>query len=90
VPLEVISVPTGTPSSAQLFLVAERCVLGAPNNAVSAVVGLIATYFVFNMIYPKQLYPVLIFLQHFVLSIKDKQPIPNILKRVMSSLDRAV
>ena len=43
-------------STAQMFLVAERTVLGAVNNAVGTVFGLIATYFVFNMVYPKQLY----------------------------------
>ena len=75
-------------SSAQVFLTAERCLLGSPNNSISVLIALMGIYFSFNMVYPKPLYPICIFLQHFVLDIVDGQRVPDIVKRIVSSLDR--
>ena len=75
-------------SSVQVFLTADRYLLGSPNKTVSILVGLIGVYFSFNIAYPKPLYPILLFLQHFVLNITDSQHVPDIVKRVVSSLDR--
>ena len=75
-------------SSAQVFLIAERCVLGSPNNAISTLTSLMGIYFSFNMAYPKPLYPICIFLQHFVLEILDTQKVTDVVKRVVASLDR--
>ena len=75
-------------STVQVFLTAERCLLGCPNNATSVIVALMGIYFSFNMVYPKQLYPMCIFIQHFVLKIIDRQKVPDVVKRVLSSLDR--
>ena len=67
-------------STAQFFIVAD--------DVTSALFGLIGAYFAFNMVYPKPLYAVLLFIQHFVLDIKDKQAVPNSVTRILSSLDR--
>ena len=69
-------------SSAQVFLTAEssRCVLGSPNNAISALTTLIGIYFAFNMAFLKPLYPICISLQHFVLQILDTQKVPDVVK----------
>ena len=75
-------------SSVQVFLTADRYLLGSPNKTVSILVGLIGVYFSFNIAYPKPLYPIFIFLQYFVLNITDSQHVPDIVKRVVSSLDR--
>ena len=48
-------------SSAQVFLTAEGCLLGSPNNATSVIVALMGVYFAFNM----TLYPICIFLTAF-------------------------
>lgn len=72
----------------QILLIAERCPLGSPNNAINVLTGLIGLYYTFNMAYPKPLYPILIFVQQFVLNILDSQSVPDVVKRVLGSLDR--
>ena len=74
-------------TSLEVYLVIERCVLEAV-GASSSFTGLIAAYFAFNMTYPKALYAVLIFIQHFLLIIQDKQPLPISLTKLLSSLDK--
>ena len=72
----------------EVFLIVERNVLESLKRISSIIIILIAGYFTFNMSYPKSLYPTLIFLQHFVLEIKDKQVIPCTVTRLLSSLDK--
>ena len=69
-------------SSLQVYLTAERCVLGSSNNALSTLVALMGIYFTCNIAYPKPLYPICIFLQHFVFNIVDEQKVPDIVKRI--------
>ena len=74
---EVISIDSNHPyiglvtasSSMQVFLVAEL------HSDSTVFPEMISMYFTFNMVYPRPLYPVLIFVQHFVLGLKDH---PNI------------
>ncbi len=100
-------------SSIQLFVVAEKCVLGHTEHVANILIGLIGAYFAFNIVYPEAIYPVLIFIQRYnnnnnnnniyfltsrhniltaagqyVLGILDRQPIPHVLVRVMSTLDK--
>ena len=74
-------------TSLELYLIVERHVLEAV-EASSVFTGLIASYYTFNMTYPKQVYPVLIFIQQFLLGIQDKQPLPISLTKLLSSLDK--
>lgn len=70
-----------------MFIVVEGQLLTAAMTTIrSAVLALIATYFAFNMAYPSGIYPVLIFLQHYLLDIKDKQTIPNAVKIAYSAM----
>ena len=66
---------------------AERLVFSECKAYAEAINALISTYFTFNIEYPKQLYSLFIFLQHFVLKLRDEQGIPSIVTRVLSSLD---
>ena len=75
-------------ASLQTFLTAERQILEPLKKGSTTLISLIAVYFTFNMTYPKQLYPILILIQRFVLGIQDKQVVPNSLTKVMSSLDK--
>lgn len=75
-------------SAIQLFLVAERCVLGHTEDAARVFTALIGAYFAFNIVYPNPIYPLLIFIQRYILGIEDRQPIPTVLVRVLSSLDK--
>ena len=56
------------------------------NSVADVLANLICSYFAFNIAYPKTLYPILIFLQHFVLGIKDSQKIPPYVSSLCSSL----
>ena len=74
-------------SSIQYFVVVERLVLDDSEEFIDAVTALISAYFTFNIEYPRPLYAAFIFLQHFVLKLKDSQPVPPVVTRLLSSLD---
>ena len=71
----------------EFCLVAERQVIATTEDFMEVLTGMIGAYFTLNIQYPKALYPVYIFIQHYVLGLKDCQPVPNSLTRVLSSLD---
>ena len=59
-----------------MFLAAEKKISQDLSNAM---LDLFSVYFTFNMLYPSPLYPVLLFLQHHVLNIKDQHvPVASI------------
>lgn len=74
--------------SIEVYLVAELEILQQLSSSSNLFLQLIAAYFAFDMVYPKVLFAVLIFLQHFVLDLKDKQVIPVSVTKLVSSLDR--
>ncbi len=82
-----LAVVTGN-TSVQVFVIAERLVLTESFSFVKAILSLISAFFVFNVEYPKPLYPVCILLQHYIFCIKDDQPVPQSLVRFISSLDK--
>lgn len=55
---------------------------------MDALINMICAYYIFDISYPKSLYAILIFTQRYVLGIKDEQPIPSVVTRVLSSLDQ--
>ena len=76
----------------QVFISVEKQTLTVTEceDIPQAVVSLVSTYYAFNMSYPGSLYPVYIFIQHYVLDIKDEQRLPNnvvILYTSISNLD---
>ena len=73
-------------SSVQFFVVAERIVMDESENFMEALLDLICVYFAFNIVYPKPLYPVFLFIQRYIMDIKDSQTIPPALTRVLSAL----
>ena len=70
----------------QYFIVIEKALLAESSSLPTAIVDLVASYFVFDIIYPQPLYAVLIFIQHFVLQIIDKQKVPQSVNVLHSSL----
>ena len=74
-------------ASIRVHIIAERCIFGTTNNAISILVGLIGAYFTCDIKYLKPIYSVCIFIQHLVLKIIDGQKVPDIVKRVLASLD---
>lgn len=47
------------------------------DNLASALIDLMCYYYVFNTAYPKSMYSLYIFLQHFVLGLKDNSKLPT-------------
>ena len=68
---------TESAEQCQYHIMVERELLIISDDLVGAVIDLFSAYYVFNIAYPKPLYPVLVFLQHYILGIKDSQRIPN-------------
>jgi len=63
--------------NSQIFICCEQAVyLKELKNIKEATFQLIATYFICDIKYPKPLLPILVFLQHRLVQLKDKQPIP--------------
>ena len=58
-------------------------------TACMVFLAVISMHYAFNMVYLRGLYPVLIFIQHLVLGLKDEQPIPTSSQNLcQSSLDK--
>ena len=72
--IEVSKVDKGTPylvmltseEGQQYFVVIEKSFIAESNSLTTAIVDLIGSYFVFDIVYPQSLYAVLIFIQHIV------------------------
>ena len=58
---------------AQYFICAEKAIILESRVICEAVLDLICCYFVYHICYPKSLNTILVYLQHFVLGVKDRQ-----------------
>ena len=72
--------------AAQYFITVEQMVLTESDCLKGAIVDLISTYFTFDIVYPQPLKALLLFLQHYVLGIADKQRVPNNVLILVGSL----
>ncbi len=57
-------------------VVVERASLVQSTDVDTALLDLFSAYFVFDIAYPPELYPVLLFFQHYILGLKDEQKVP--------------
>ena len=83
---------TGEPGeeNAQYYVCCEYDILLESKNVQGLVLDLIATYFVFNIQYPKGMRAFLLFFQHIVFSLKDDQPLPAAVAHLVTSLNSRV
>ena len=51
-----------------------------------AILNLMSTYYTFDLSYPKKNYPLLIFIQNFVLHLHDKQKVPTTVSMMYTKL----
>ena len=84
-PYIVVTGKPGTENS-QYFISCERAILLESKTMRDACLDLIATYFVFNISYPKPVSAILLFFQHYMFDIKDKQSIPVNLSKLLTNL----
>lgn len=80
---------TGKPGSenTQFFIVCEQAILLESKSVCDALVDVIATYYVFDMAYPKAVSGVLLFFQHFVFNLMDKQKSPPCLSKLIQNIN---
>ena len=57
-------------------------------DMATALVDVMAAYFVFNIAFPKSLYTLLVFIQHYIFNIKDDQPEPNAIAVLLTGLEQ--
>ena len=70
----------------QFNVVVEQNILPESVNLTTAVLDLFSSYHAFNIMYPRSLYTTMIFIQHFVFGITDKQTVPNLATMVYIAL----
>ena len=73
-------------SSVEYYILVEGTVLTESSTVKQALLLLMATYFAFNMKYPKFLSPVYLFLQAYILNFRDKAKITITVSQVHTAL----
>ena len=74
-----------TDEAIHLNVVAECTIFCEFLSVYNAILDLISA---FNIAYPKPLYPLFLFVQHYVLLIKDSQLIPLSTTQLVSAMDK--
>ena len=74
--------------SSQYYVVAERKIALESCSFNDVLIDLVSMYFVFDIAYPKPMYPLLYFIQRFILDIKDNQAVPPVVTRIPNCLDK--
>ena len=70
------------------MVIVEREVLITTENFQSALLYLMGAYYIFNIAYPRQSYPVLIFLQYYVLGIVNEQVVPKVVRQAVTVMKK--
>ena len=84
-PFIVVTSKPGTETS-QIFVCCERQIYLESKSMRDALLDMMATYFVFNIAYPKGLHGILIFLQHNVFNLLVQQTVPSVVKTLVGNL----
>ena len=86
-PYITVTSKPGTDTS-QIFLCCESQIFIESKSMRDAMIEMMSTYFVFDIVYPKSLYGVLIFLQHHVFNLQDQQTVPSTVKTLLANLQK--
>ncbi len=86
-PFLVFSGEPGT-ESAQYFVACEQNLLCESKSVLDSIVDLIATYYVFDIAYPKAIAPVIMFIQSYVFGLKDSQVVPTSTAKLVANLSK--
>ena len=73
----------------QFFIAVEKHVLLESRCINTALLDMMSVYFTFDIAYPKPLYSLLLFIQRFVLNIRDSQPVPNNVTVLVTALSKS-
>ena len=72
----------------QIFICAEKNVFLESKTIMQAVIDVIAFYFVYDITYPKHVNSILMFFQHYVFQLTDKQPVPATLMKLTGNFKK--
>jgi hypothetical protein len=70
----------------EYHLIVDGLFMYSCDTLADALIDLLCFYFIFNIEYPKTMYSLFIFLQHFVLGLKDSSRVPNSVLTLFSNL----
>ena len=70
------------------YFISYEAILIESMRYVEAVAKLIVTFYVYDISYPKGLMPLYIFLQHYVMGMKDEQAVTNTMIMLVSNLKK--
>ena len=77
IPLRAPSILMTETSEATTYdIIVEGASLAQSTDLNTALIDLFSAYFVFDIAYPLAIVPILIFFQHYVFGLKDRQKIP--------------
>ena len=74
--------------NAQFYVYSEQKIVLESSSMRDAVLDLAASYFVFDISYPRSLSAILIFIQHEILGITDSQSIPMAAAKLMGNFKK--
>lgn len=69
-------------------VVVEGASLVQSTDLSTALVDLFSAYFAFDIVYPPELHPVLIFFQHYIFGLKDQQKVPVSVTTTVATMRR--
>ena len=72
--------------AAQFFIICEKSILLESKSLRDAFIDLIAAYYVFDIAYPKSVAGAMLLFQHYVFKLKDQQPPPSCLCKLVQNL----
>lgn len=92
---EELNVPFSAPcilmvetSEATTYVIVEGASLVQSTDIQTALIDLYSAYFVFDIAYPVEVAPVLIFMQHYIFGLKDSQKIPVSVATTVATMHR--
>ena len=74
--------------NAQFYVCSEQKIVLESSSMRDAVLDLMASYFVFDISYPRSLSAILIFIQHEIFRITDSQSIPMAAAKLMGNFKK--
>ena len=79
-----------TNESCEYIVYVEKECLISTKSVADAVADLICAYFVFDLVYPRNIYPLLVFFQHTMMGIKDVEKLPTSVMTLLTSLSSEI
>ena len=79
---------TGRPGddNAEYFVCCEQSILIESKSFLDVIIDMMSSYYVFDISYPQHLFAVFLFFQHFVFKIKESQPHPPALSKLIKNV----